>query len=214
MPALRHAAWTRLPRHAALSLPTSLPERLRTHLQRKDWNSVLAHAQAGEVVHLSASPGGWPSIPGRLAQARRRGSLPTDSLALAQCGERDSGLRGRSPKRDHVPVLTAIDRSGNRLKQVLGYRDDIREALQDRIEEGSVLCTDGLATYRGVARDAEAAVHVVVPSQRTKKFPPVLNQSLKGRLTLARVNAMHAHLKSFVNEQAQGVCPRGIYRDI
>ena len=120
--------------------------------------------------------------------------------------------RERSPKRgtswDHVPVLTAIDRSGNRLKQVLGYRDYIREALQDRIEEGSVLCTGGLATYRGVARDAEAAFHVVVPGQRTKKLPPMLNQSLKGRLSLARVNAMHAHLKSFVNEQARGVSTR------
>ncbi|MCY4142128.1 MAG: hypothetical protein OXG08_00370 [Gammaproteobacteria bacterium] len=121
---------------AALSLPTTLLVRLRTHLQLND---VLAHEEAGEVVRLSAGPGGRRSIAGQFAQARRRGSLPTDSLALAQCGERGSRFRGRSPKRgasrDHLPVLTAIDRSGNRLKPVMGYRDDIREVLQDCIEE-------------------------------------------------------------------------------
>ena len=41
--------------------------------------------------------------------------------------------------------------------------------------------------------------------RRTKKFPPMLNQSLKGRLSLARVIAMHAQLKSFVNEQTRGL---------
>lgn len=118
--------------------------------------------------------------------------------------------RGRSLKRgaswDQVPELTPIDRHGTRLKQVLGYSDDIREALQDRVEKGSVLCTDGLATYRTVAQESSAATHVVVPGHRSKRSSrSMLNQSLDGHCSLARVNAMHTHLKSFINEQARGV---------
>lgn len=119
--------------------------------------------------------------------------------------------RGKASKRgaswEQMPVLTAIDRHGTKLKQVLGYRDDIRAALQDRIEEGSVLCTDGLATYRRVARDASASSHVVVPSRtRSGSLPDImLHQSLKGHFSLARVNAMHTSMKSFINRQARGV---------
>ena len=113
--------------------------------------------------------------------------------------------RGKSTKRglssDQVPVVTAIDRHGASLKQVVRSRSDIGEALQDRVEAGSVLCTDGLAVYRNVARDTVAAAHVVV----TKKSKPALNQSMSGRFSLARVNAMHNQLKAFVNWSARGV---------
>ncbi|MCY3883969.1 MAG: IS1595 family transposase [Gammaproteobacteria bacterium] len=112
---------------------------------------------------------------------------------------------------EYLPVLTAIDRHGTQLKQVLGYPDEIREDLQDRIEKGSVLCTDGLASYRSVARDAEAATHVVVPGQNPRNLPPdgiMLNQSLEGHFSLARVNAMHTGMKSFINRQARGVSSR------
>ena len=73
------------------------------------------------------------------------------------------------------------------MKQVGGYRDDVREALRDRIEEGSVLCTDGFSTYRNVARDASVATHVVL----RKGVDPTVNQSPKRHFSLARVNAMH-----------------------
>ena len=116
--------------------------------------------------------------------------------------------RGKSRKRglswDQVPVVTAVDRHGTSMKQVVGYRDDVREALQDRIEEGSVLCTDGFSTYRNVARDAAVATHVVL----RRDAEPTVNQSLKGHFSLARVNAMHTQLKSFVNRQAKGVSTR------
>ena len=116
--------------------------------------------------------------------------------------------RGKSTKRglstDQVPVVTAIDRHGASLKQVVRSRSDIGEALQDRVEAGSVLCIDGLAVYRNVARDTVAAAHVVV----TKKSKPALNQSMSGRFSLARVYAMHNQLKAFVNWSARGVSTR------
>lgn len=86
----------------------------------------------------------------------------------------------------------------------MGYRDDVREALQDRIEEGSVLYMDGFSTYRNVARDAAVATHVVL----RKDAEPTIDQSLKGHFSLARVNAIHTQLKSFVNRQARGVSTR------
>ena len=89
-------------------------------------------------------------------------------------------------------------------EQVVGYRDDVREALQDRIEEGSVLYMDGFSTYRNVARDAAVATHVVL----RKDADPTVDHSLKGHFSLARVNAIHTQLKSFVNRQARGVSKR------
>ena len=127
---------------------------------------------------------------------------------------RDPRRRGEASGPDlsleHLPVLTAIDRHGTRLKQVLGYHVEIREALQDCIEKGSVLCTDGIVTYRSVARDAEAATHVVVPGRNSKDSPSdiMINQSLEGHFSLARVNAMHTGMKAFVNRQARGVSSR------
>ena len=116
--------------------------------------------------------------------------------------------RGKSSMRglswDQVPVVTAVDRHGTSMKQVVGYRDDVGEALRDRIEEGSVLCTDGFSTYKNVARDAAVATHVVL----RKGAEPTVNQSLKGHFSLARVNAMHTQLKTFVNRQAKGVSTR------
>ena len=62
-----------------------------------------------------------------------------------------------------LSAWTRLVGTQRRATRMLGHRDDNREALLDCIEEGSVLCTDGLATYQGVARDAEATVQVVVP---------------------------------------------------
>ncbi|MCY4142129.1 MAG: hypothetical protein OXG08_00375 [Gammaproteobacteria bacterium] len=71
-----------------------------------------------------------------------------------------------------------------------------------------MLCADGLVTYRNLSWDAEAAVRVVVLGHRRKKLLPIVNQSLKRRFSLARVNALYTHLKSFVNEQARAVLTR------
>ncbi|MCY4143897.1 MAG: IS1595 family transposase [Gammaproteobacteria bacterium] len=136
----------------------------------------------------------------------KRGNPP-----VARDPRRRGEASGPGLSLEYLPVLTAIDRHGTRLKQVLGYQDEIREALQDGIEKGSVLCTDGLATYRSVARDAEAATHVVVPSSEPRNLisdNTMLNQSLEGHFSLARVNAMHTGMKSFVNRQARGVSSR------
>lgn len=82
------SARPRLPRSAALSMPTCLAGRLRTHLQRKDGHAVRTHAQAGEVVHLSRGTCGGTSVAGRLAQVWKSRRLPANVVALAQSGVR------------------------------------------------------------------------------------------------------------------------------
>ena len=99
-----------------------------------------------------------------------------------------------------------VDCPGIRWDQVVGYRDDVWEALQDRIEEGSVLYMDGFSTYWNVARDAAVAPHVVL----RKDAEPTVDQSLKGHFSLARVNAIYTQLNCFVNKQARGVSTRYI----
>ena len=109
---------------------------------------------------------------------------------------------------EHVPVLTAIDRSGSKLEQVLGYRDDIKEALRGRIEKGSILCSDGLPTYRTVAEEA-SSTHFSFPPRSRRNKPNQgrysLQDGVKTYLSLTRVNALHTGLKSFINYQAKGV---------
>ena len=123
---------------------------------------------------------------------------------------RESFKGSRGWKRGIPPAPRSPRRRGKSSKrglsweQVVGYRDDVREALQDRIEEGSVLYMDGFSIYRNVARDAAVATHVVL----RKDAEPTVDQSLKGHFSLARVNAIHTQLKSFVNRQARGVSTR------
>jgi hypothetical protein len=109
-------------------------------------------------------------------------------------------------------VIAAVDRGRNKLERVVGYRDDIQGALLEDLEKGSVLCTDGWTGFVRVARESGSS-HVVIPSRAARRGSrndppkPTLDPE-GGTLSLARVNALHTHLKSFVNGQARGVSTR------
>ena len=113
---------------------------------------------------------------------------------------------------EQVPVITAVDRGGNKLERMVGYRDDVPDALLEGLENGTVLCTDGWQGFLRVARDSEAS-HVVIPSKAARRKSPEKHRKPQldpegGKLSLARVNALHTHLKSFVYSQARGVSTR------
>ena len=67
----------------------------------------------------------------------------------AQRGKRGGG------RIQQVPILIAMDRTGTITHQVLerNTRENIQAALAPLLSEGSVLCTDGNQSYRGIARD-------------------------------------------------------------
>ena len=137
----------------------------------------------------------------------KRGSPPAPRLPRRR-GK--ATLRGISWQQ--VPVIAAIDRSGRKLERAVGYRDDVADALLEGIGNGSILCTDGWSGFRRVVRDSQAS-HVVVRNpvkqdESSEDRPVTQLDSEGGKLSLARVNALHQDLKTFVNRQAKGVSTR------
>ena len=111
------SAWTRLPGQAALSPPTSSQGgcgRTFNGLTGTPFSRMRKPERWS--IFLQGKPWRWTSVAGRLAKARRRGSLPTDSMAHAQCSERGSGLREAGAGSAEI-----LPRRG-----VLGVREDRR----------------------------------------------------------------------------------------
>lgn len=107
---------------------------------------------------------------------------------------------------EQVPVLTAVDRAGGVIEQVLQSRSNIASTLTGRIEPGSVLCSDGEPAYVAVAKAAKSEHRRIYPARRTWLTKAVGGKPRKpGRMGLGRVNAHHERLKTFVNRQARGV---------
>jgi transposase-like protein len=111
-----------------------------------------------------------------------------------------------------VPVLTALDNSGNVYERVLGSRGEIEAALAGRIMPGSVLCSDGAQAYLRAATAAGAEhrrvfVPTITPASM-KAAPAPTRRRKTGRLGLGRVNAHHGQLKVLINERCRGVATR------
>jgi transposase-like protein len=69
-----------------------------------------------------------------------------------------------------VPVLTALDNSGDVFDAVLASLTDIEAALEGRIAAGSVLCSNGNSAYVNVADKANAEHYAVfVPTTHGAK---------------------------------------------
>lgn len=107
---------------------------------------------------------------------------------------------------EQVPVLTAVDRSGGVVEQVLQSRSEIASALSDRVEPGSVLCSDGEPSYVAIARATKSEHRRIYPPDRSWLKKAIGGKPRKpGRMGLGRVNAHHERLKTFANREARGV---------
>lgn len=110
---------------------------------------------------------------------------------------------------EQVPVLTALDRSGGIVESVLQDRAGIAPALEGRVAEGSVICSDGLKVYVEVAVKHGSEHRCIAPPKKdwlTKAKGGKLRR--KGRLTLGHINAHHERLKTFINRELRGVSTR------
>ena len=107
---------------------------------------------------------------------------------------------------EQVPVLTAVDRAGGVVEAVLRDRSGIVAALDGRVGEGSVLCSDGLKAYVQVAVKHGSEHRCISPPKKTW-LSKILGGKprQKDRLGLGRVNAHHERLKTFINREARGV---------
>lgn len=107
---------------------------------------------------------------------------------------------------EQVPVLTAVDRVGGVIERVLQNRSEIAPALSDRIEPGSVLCSDGEPSYVAVARASRSEHRRIYPPGRGWLKKAMGGKPRKpGRMGLGRINAHHERLKTFINREARGV---------
>jgi transposase-like protein len=113
---------------------------------------------------------------------------------------------------EQVPVLTALDSGGGVIEEVLRSRAAIGTALNGRVAEGSVVCSDGLKAYVEVAKRHGSEHRCIAPPRKdwlakAKGGKP----RKKGRLGLGHVNAHHERLKTFINRQLRGVSTRYLH---
>jgi len=124
---------------------------------------------------------------------------------------RGSGALKRGLSAEQVPVVTALDRNGGLVESVLESRasEQIVGALRDRIAAGSLICSDGLIAYERLAEVIGGENRVIEPPKPTpEQKAEGLPWRRPGALTLGRVNAHHANLKTAINRLFKGVSTR------
>ena len=112
----------------------------------------------------------------------------------------------RGISKEQVAVLAAVDSSGNIFETKIGSLGDIRPTLRDRIEPGSIICSDGVRSYVRLAIETRSE-HRRIWTPTTKSKAHKLKGGKprqKGRLALGRVNSHHQRMETFVNRLARG----------
>ena len=107
---------------------------------------------------------------------------------------------------EQVAVLAAVDSSGNIFESKINSLGDIRPTLRDRIEPGSIICSDGVRSYVRLALETRSE-HRRIWTPTTKSKARKLKGGKprqKGRLGLGRVNSHHQRMETFVNRLARG----------
>ncbi len=75
-------------------------------------------------------------------------------------------------------------------------KKDITKAIGNKIDQQTVLCTDGHVSYKGFAIDNKLEHHV---------FKANLKQFTKGNLHIQNINSLHSRLKKWINADFYGV---------
>jgi transposase-like protein len=125
---------------------------------------------------------------------------------------RGSSARKPGLSAEQVPVLTAVDRSDGVVDRVLESRSGIARAMPDKVERGSVVCSDGLAAYVEVAR-ASGSEHRRIDPPRKDWLAKAKGDKprRRGVLGLGRVNAHHQRQKQLINGECRGVATKNLH---
>lgn len=112
----------------------------------------------------------------------------------------------RGLSKEQIAVLAAVDSSGNIFEAKISGLADIRPTLKDRIEPGSIICSDGVRTYVHLAMDTSSEHRRIWTPTRKTKAQKIKGGKprQKGRLALGRVNSHHERMETFVNRLARG----------
>ena len=112
----------------------------------------------------------------------------------------------RGLSKEQIAVLAAVDSSGNLFEAKISGVADIRPTLKDRIEPGSIICSDGVRSYVRLAIDTSSEHRRIWTPTRKSKAQKLKGGKprQKGRLALGRVNSHHQRMETFVNRVARG----------
>lgn len=121
-----------------------------------------------------------------------------------KCRDREARNRGGRPSRgitnNEATVLTIMDRAGNSLYQFTNMGRisvaEIENAVEDRITERTILCSDGHNSYKALAKQYAIEHHILNISK---------GERVKGAYHIQHVNSLHSRMKNFFNYKLRGV---------
>jgi hypothetical protein len=123
--------------------------------------------------------------------------------------ERKSRNRGKQVKtrgisKEQVAVIVSIDRKGSISLDTAGLgrmsKNSIENSIGNKISKQTVLCTDGLVSYKGFALDNKLEHHILRAD---------LKQFVKqGKYHIQHVNSLHSRLKKWINKDLYGVATK------
>lgn len=122
---------------------------------------------------------------------------------------RKSRKRGKQIKtkgigKEQVAVIATVDRKGAVSLNASCFgrirKSDIEKAIGKRINEQTVLCTDGHKSFEGFAMDNNIEHHILKAN---------LKQFVKqGKFHIQNINSLHSRLKNWINRDLYGVATK------
>jgi transposase-like protein len=121
-----------------------------------------------------------------------------------KCKQRPPRFRGGRPtaglSKNEAVLLTTMDREGNRCYAFAAMgrvtKKDLEHFIGDRISYRTILCTDGLASYKSFSEDHSIEHHAMLASK---------GERVKGEYHIQSVNNVHGKMKTLYNGILRGV---------
>ena len=128
-----------------------------------------------------------------------------------KCEHRQARCRGGRPSRgitnDEASILTTMDREANISYQFTNMgrmtAKELEDSIGDKINEKTVLCSDGSSSFKAFASKTNIEHHVLNASK---------GQRVKGNYHIQHINSAHSRMKTFFNHNLKGVSTKYIQK--
>lgn len=128
-----------------------------------------------------------------------------------KCEHRQARCRGGRPSRgitnDEASILTTMDREATISYQFTNMgrmtAEQLEHSIGSRINEKTVLCSDGSSSYKSFASKVNLEHHVLNANK---------GQRVKGNYHIQHINSAHSRMKTFFNHELKGVSTKYIQK--
>jgi len=128
-----------------------------------------------------------------------------------RCEHREARSRGGRPSKgitnDEASILTTMDREENISYQFTNMgrmtAEQLEYSIGDKINENTVLCSDGNNSFKAFASKVNLEHHVLNASKK---------QRVKGNYHIQHINSAHSRMKIFFNYNLKGVSTKYIQK--